>query len=831
MGQISSKMREVLGMVKEDARIPVILKLTEFGAEPISQMEGLGMKVDEQFRMTKMVSGTIRAGDVQSLADLPTVETVFYDEPLAVAKIPFFRIAEQDSGLIPVSDDYTVGALGAPRVWQQFGYEGKGVKVAVLDTGGAHPMFQENVEDTFSVVPEESVNEGNHPHGCLAGDTKVTVSFCGLRTLEELWDKVDVPAVNQQGGEVKWLESEENTVSLNGVTLIKALYRTRADEKVVINTKYGKVESTTWHKFFVARPNANKHTGKKINDWSKGYTVEEVEARDLRRGDVLVASTFKGQTWHRNIDPSFAYLHGLITGDGTIIYRPRRSEVRIYDKNTEFLERLADVVRAKAPSPYIRKVSKKENGYELGFYGKDIVTDLISTGIEDILKDLESFRAWIAGFFDAEGYFSDARVNKGIEAVISNTNLELLQYLQDALRNAGIYFRIDSGGVSKGSKSYHLTTPDVDLFLEFIKPYSLSKKIPHGFHKIPRRRSYNHKIKRGKDLLVQIDSVHTEECDEWFYDLSTDEGNYIANGIAVHNSWCQGCIAGTPYSGVMEGQSFDLVGMAPDADLITGKVLSDDGSGKTSYVLKGMEKAYDMGADIISMSLGSPISEAGNSPDSQMVEELAKEGVLCSVAAGNQYVNGSIGSPGDSRGALTVASVSYAMPARNMVSTFSSKGPTIDMRLKPDIAAFGGNVVPEMNELLVSAGQHGELDAMAGTSMATPHTSGALALLVQAGMPTDVETAEYSLGQTAKKLTPVPKDINRGWGQLNVFNAVNEAWWESPSSRTFARFTQFSKEATSPFRAVATPFAKKAIQALGIETTPKLAVIRQTIGE
>ena len=56
MGEISPKLEKVLGMVKDEATIPVIVKLTEFGAEPINTLEGMGMKVDEQFRMTKMVS-------------------------------------------------------------------------------------------------------------------------------------------------------------------------------------------------------------------------------------------------------------------------------------------------------------------------------------------------------------------------------------------------------------------------------------------------------------------------------------------------------------------------------------------------------------------------------------------------------------------------------------------------------------------------------------------------------------------------------------------------------------------------------------------------------
>ena len=457
MGVISPKLRKVLDLVKPEASVPVIIELAvPLATEPVSELEGIGLQVKEKFPTTNMVSGKLQAKLIEEIARLPVVKTVYYDEPVTITAVPFFRIAGKEDVLVPVNDRNTVKDIGAVDVWQQFGYDGKGVKVAVLDTGAdlTHPMLAEAIVKAESMVPGES-----------------------------------------------------------------------AEDK-------------------------------------------------------------------------------------------------------------------------------------------------------------------------------------------------------------------------------------------------------HG-----------------------------------------------------HGTWCGGCIAGRSYSGIFKGRAFDLVGVAPESDLIVIKVLSNDGSGQTSWVMKGMEKAHELGADIVSMSLGSLISEAGHSPDSRMVEELAKKGVLFSIASGNQFVPLSVGSPGDSRGAITVASVSAQIPAKNTVSTFSSKGPTIDLRLKPDIAAEGGNVLPTINELLVCSGANGELESMAGTSMATPHISGVLALLVQAGMPKDRDTAEYTLGQTAVRRFPVPKDTNRGWGLANAFNAINQAWWESPSAKTFDDFISFVRQATFPVGVAAVPVSQKLAELFGIETQPKLAVI------
>jgi len=293
-----------------------------------------------------------------------------------------------------------------------------------------------------------------------------------------------------------------------------------------------------------------------------------------------------------------------------------------------------------------------------------------------------------------------------------------------------------------------------------------------------------------------------------------------------HGTWCSAAIAGRPHEDMFRGHMFEVVGMAPEADLIVGKVLSNEGSGQTSWVIKGMEKAAELGADIISMSLGSMISEGGRSPDSKMVDALSRKGILCVVAAGNSALPLSIGSPGDARGAMTVGSVAYDTPAMLIPSTFESRGPTIDWRIKPDVTCFGGNVLPQVTELLVTAGTGTSLTALAGTSMATPQVAGITALLVQAGLPRDRDILEYVFSKTGKKRFPtVFKDPDTGWGLPNVAKAIEGEIWNSPDAQTFNLFSESVQKATMPLSMALEPLTVKAAQLMGLDLTPKLAVV------
>ncbi|MFE7407441.1 S8 family serine peptidase [Isoptericola sp. NPDC057559] len=164
-------------------------------------------------------------------------------------------------------------------------------------------------------------------------------------------------------------------------------------------------------------------------------------------------------------------------------------------------------------------------------------------------------------------------------------------------------------------------------------------------------------------------------------------------------------------------------GMAPDADLLVGKVLGRTG-GQSSWIIAGMEWAVQQDADVVNMSLGSSQPTDCTDPIAQSLESLSDEAVFV-VAAGNDGARESVSSPGCSEGALTVG----AVDASSELAYFSSRGPTsVGHAIKPDLTAPGVDIRGAAYD------SWGDISytTMSGTSMATPHVAGAAALLRQA---------------------------------------------------------------------------------------------------
>lgn len=170
-------------------------------------------------------------------------------------------------------------------------------------------------------------------------------------------------------------------------------------------------------------------------------------------------------------------------------------------------------------------------------------------------------------------------------------------------------------------------------------------------------------------------------------------------------------------------------GVAPDAQLVVGKVLGDDGFGSDSQVIAGMQWAAPQ-VSVVNMSLGGDFTD-GSDPASQALDALSKQyGTLFVVAADNAGPDpGTISAPASAVSALAVG----AVDSHDVLADFSSRGPvTGSHAMKPEIVAPGVDIV---SARAAGTSEGTVIDAhyttLSGTSMATPHVAGAAAILRQ----------------------------------------------------------------------------------------------------
>jgi len=189
-----------------------------------------------------------------------------------------------------------------------------------------------------------------------------------------------------------------------------------------------------------------------------------------------------------------------------------------------------------------------------------------------------------------------------------------------------------------------------------------------------------------------------------------------ARSFIQGQSWADGNGHGTHCAGTVlcrRDANGDSIGLAPDADLLVGKCLSNQGAGSSGGIAQSVRWAAEQGAHVISMSLG------GGGPDSETnraIDYAWSLGCIVNAAAGNSGYNGAntIGWPAKHPNCLCCGSYQRG----GAISSFSSGGREIDW------ACPGSSVVS------FSTNGSGYRD-MSGTSMATPWGSGLLACLVE----------------------------------------------------------------------------------------------------
>ncbi|SCG77583.1 Fn3-like domain-containing protein [Micromonospora echinaurantiaca] len=245
-----------------------------------------------------------------------------------------------------------------------------------------------------------------------------------------------------------------------------------------------------------------------------------------------------------------------------------------------------------------------------------------------------------------------------------------------------------------------------------------------------------------------------------------------ANDTVGHGTHVASTIAGT---GAASGGRYK--GVAPEVTLLVGKVCGGAWCDE-SAILAGMQWAAESGAAVANLSLGGEDTPEVD-PLEQAVNDLtAQYGTLFVVAAGNDGESGdeTVGSPGSADAALTVGAVDKS----DQLAAFSSRGPRIgDAALKPEITAPGVGIVAA-NAKDGYLGEPGESYTMLqGTSMATPHVAGAVAILAQQHPDWDADQLKAVMIGTAKT-HPTVGAYAQGGGRVDVARAVSQNGYATP---------------------------------------------------
>jgi serine protease AprX len=234
---------------------------------------------------------------------------------------------------------------------------------------------------------------------------------------------------------------------------------------------------------------------------------------------------------------------------------------------------------------------------------------------------------------------------------------------------------------------------------------------------------------------------------------------------------------GTHVASIAAGEVVNGVGgVAPGASLVGIKVLEahPDGtaSGTSDVIAQAVDWCIDnkvrYGIDVLNLSLGSATSSTGQDVLSRAVDRAAAAGLVVCVSAGNSGPSAyTIGSPAAAADAVSVGSLDYRVD-EFALADYSSRGPTADGRIKPDICAPG-------QAILAAQANTGGYISYSGTSMASPFVAGVCALMLQANPGLSPAEVKALLKKTALYFGAGTEDDDFGSGRIDGHGAIAAA--------------------------------------------------------
>ena len=241
---------------------------------------------------------------------------------------------------------------------------------------------------------------------------------------------------------------------------------------------------------------------------------------------------------------------------------------------------------------------------------------------------------------------------------------------------------------------------------------------------------------KGAALAQQVGKSGTYVSEKFPFAYDYADGDNDASPAGAH---------GTHVAGITAANGSQITGIAPDAQIIVGKVARGRGGIPDSALLAALDDMAVIKPDVVNLSLGrtAGMDSAADTLFAGVYEKLQNNGIIVDVAAGNEYSaaygnksgknlpyasdpdSSTLGEPSTFAPVVSVASIENARNGRGVykMSDFSSWGVSPDMRLKPEVTAPGGNIY--------SSVPGGGYQYKSGTSMATPQITGVSAVVLE----------------------------------------------------------------------------------------------------
>lgn len=290
----------------------------------------------------------------------------------------------------------------------------------------------------------------------------------------------------------------------------------------------------------------------------------------------------------------------------------------------------------------------------------------------------------------------------------------------------------------------------VSLFSFTSKTPTLVSSVPSGVWLTGCCSIWNKGFK-GKNIIIGIIDTGVDSSHPDLRGKMIKRRNYVKDAVAekrfnVHGTHVAGTI-------LANGK---IKGVAPDAKFIDYRVLDVNGNGYLKNIIQAITDATNDGCHILNLSLG---SDSRNSSLENAVNYAISKGVVVVAAAGNSGPN-TVSYPAAYPGVLSIGAIDY--------DTSTCK---ISLPVTPWFSSTNKNVFAACDGWkILSCVPGGGYKILSGTSMASPHASGIVALLMSQGFRKNI--LQETKNKTLDILAPGKDDLS-GYGLLTFFKSIS----------------------------------------------------------